>query len=215
MIMDRWNQMKTDFDLQLYIASFGPEVWIFPMFQIEIWQMAGSFWLFKSPLHFHFKLYKISEFKLLNKFFLILLLAPDRQSYNNPTILHNNHTQQEAGYYMVEMDLIWWGFRSAHTCECSPSFSTTRHFCYITRWPQNFKYLNAVPLSWEKLKPEDWKATGRGSQITEGHKFLKFEEWRDPGAAPVSSQPALESLISKQQQGGLNLYTQPSHWKRV
>ena len=88
MIMDRWSQMKTDFDiidLQLYIASFGPEVWIFPMFQIEIWQMAGSFWLFKSPLHFHFKLYKISDFLLLNKFFLILLLAPDRQSYNNPT----------------------------------------------------------------------------------------------------------------------------------
>ena len=154
MIMDRWSQMKTDFDiidLQLYIASFGPEVWIFPMFQIEIWQMAGSFWLFKSPLHFHFKLYKISDFLLLNKFFLILLLAPDRQSYNNPTILHNNHTQQEAGYYMVEMDLIWWGFRSAHTCECSPSFSTTRHFCYITRWPQNFKYLNADSLWWEKL----------------------------------------------------------------
>ena len=93
MIMNRWSQMKTDFDiidLQLYIASFGPEVWIFPMFQIEIWQMAGSFWLFKSPLHFHFKLYKISDFLLLNKFFLILLLAPDRQSYNNPTILHNN-----------------------------------------------------------------------------------------------------------------------------
>ena len=57
MIMDRWNQMKTDFDLQLYIASFGPEVWIFPMFQIEIWQMAGYFLLFKSLLHFHFKLY--------------------------------------------------------------------------------------------------------------------------------------------------------------